>query len=72
MEEGRSTFKILTAEPIGQRLLVGLGLHGRTILQYLKEIGVSTRNRVDSVMDWNYWRAFLNAALDFLVPKLWS
>jgi hypothetical protein len=34
----------------------------------LKEIGVSTTNRVDSAQDGDYWRALVNAALDLRVP----
>ena len=33
-----------------------------------KEIGVNTRNWVDSVQDMDYWRALLNAALNLRVP----
>ena len=29
---------------------------------YLKEIGINTRNWVDSAQDRNYWRALVNAA----------
>ena len=31
----------------------------------LKEIGISTRDWVDSTLDMNYWRALVNAPLDF-------
>jgi hypothetical protein len=30
----------------------------------LKEIGVNTRNWVDSAEDWDYWRALVNAAIE--------
>ena len=33
----------------------------------LKEIGIIARNWVDSVQDKDYWRALVNAALDFRV-----
>jgi hypothetical protein len=34
MEEGRSSFKILTGKPTGKRPLGGLGVDGRTILEW--------------------------------------
>ena len=34
----------------------------------LKEVGIDTRNWVDSVHDWEYWRAFVNVALNLRVP----
>ena len=71
MEAGRSTFKILTGIPAGKRLL------GRprnrwedNIRMDLKEIGISTRNRVDLAQDKYYWRALLNAALNLRVPQI--
>ena len=33
------------------------------IRMYLKEIGMNTRNWVDSAPDRDYWRALVNAAL---------
>ena len=33
----------------------------------LKEIGINTRNWVDSVQDKDYWRTFVNVALDLRV-----
>ena len=38
----------------------------------LKEIGIKTRNWVDSAEDRDYWRAFVNAALNLRVHKPWS
>ena len=35
MKEGRSTFKILTGEAKGKRLLGGLSVDGRTILEWV-------------------------------------
>ena len=34
MDEGRSTFKILTGKPTGKRPLGDLGIEGRTILEW--------------------------------------
>ena len=34
----------------------------------LKEIGINTRNWVDSAKDRDYWKALVNAALNLRVP----
>ena len=69
MEEGRSTFKILTGKPIGKR---PLGMPRRrwedNIRMDLEEIGINAGNWVDSAQDRNYWRALVNAALNLRVP----
>ena len=36
---------------------------------YLKEMGVSTRNRDDSTQDMDYWRALVNVTLNLRVPQ---
>ena len=68
MAEGRSTFKILTGTPTGKR---PLGRPRRrwegNIRMDLKEIGIDTRNWVDSAQDRDYWRALVNSALDLRV-----
>ena len=33
-----------------------------------KEIGINTRNWIDSATDRDYWRALVNAALNLRVP----
>ena len=38
----------------------------------LKEMGINTRNLVDSPQDRDYWRALVNAALNLRVHKPWS
>ena len=69
MEEGRSTFKILTGKPTGKR---PLGRPRRrwedNIRMDLEEIGINAGNCVDSAQDRNYWRALVNAAFH----KRWS
>jgi hypothetical protein len=69
MEEGRSAFKDLIGKPNGKGLS---GMPRRTwednIRIDLKEIGINTRNWVDSAQDRDYWRALLNSALNLLVP----
>ena len=58
MEEGRSSFKILTDKPTGKR---PLGRPRRrwedNIRMDFKEMGIHTRNWVDSAQDRDYWRA---------------
>ena len=60
MEKVRSAFKILAGKPTGKRTL---GRPGRrwedNIRMNLREMGVNTRNWVDSFLD--YWRALVNA-----------
>jgi hypothetical protein len=69
MEESRSAFKILTGKPTGKRLLGRLRRSWvDNIRMDLKEIGMNTRNWVDSVQDRDYWRALVNAALNLRVP----
>ena len=65
MEEGRSAFKIFICKPTGKRPL------GRprskwedNFRTYLKEIGINTRNWVDSAQDRDYWRVLVNVALN--------
>jgi hypothetical protein len=69
IEEGRSTFKMLRDTPAGKR---PLGRPRRrwedNIRMDLTEIGINTRNWVGSAQDRDYWRALVNAALDFRVP----
>ena len=68
MEEGRSALEILTGKPIGKR---PLGRPRRrwkdNIRMDIKEIGINTRNWVDSAQDKDYWRALVNTALNLLV-----
>ena len=69
MEEGRSAFKILTGKPTGKR---PLGRPRRrwedNIRMDLEEIGINAGSWVDSAQDRNYWRAFVNVALNLRVP----
>ena len=66
MEEG--AFKILTGTPAGKR---PFGKPRRTwegnIRMDLKEIGINTRNWVDSPQDRVYWRALVSVALNLQV-----
>ena len=67
--EGRNAFKILTGTPAGKR---PLGRPRRrwedNITMDLKEIGIITRNLVDSAQDRDYWRALVKAELNLRVP----
>ena len=73
MEEDRSAFKILTGNSIGKR---PLGRPRRrwedNIIMDLKEMGISTRNWVDSTQDRDYCRGLVNASLKFRFHNLWS
>ena len=68
MEEGRSSFKILTDTPTGGSPL-GRSRHSWevNIRMDLKQIGISTRNWVDSAQDRNNWRVLVNATLNLRV-----
>ena len=69
MEERRSGFKILTGKPTGKRPLGRLRLRWEdNIRMDLEEIGINARNWVDSAQDRDYWRALVNAALNYRVP----
>ena len=63
MGEGRSAFKMLTCTPAGKRHL-GRPRSRRedNIRTELKEIGINTRNWVDSAQDMDYWRVLVNLA----------
>ena len=69
IKEDRSSFKILTGTPVEKRPL------GRPTRRWvdkirmdLKEIGIYTRNWVYSNQDMDYWRAFMNTALNLRIP----
>ena len=59
----------LKYKPIGKR---PLGRPRRrwedNIRMDLVEIGINTKNWVDSTQDRNYWRALVNAVLNLRVP----
>ena len=56
-------------KPTGKRLLGRLRHRGKdNIRMDLKEIGINTRNWVDLAQDRDYWRAFVNVALNLRVP----
>ena len=69
MVEGRSAFKILTGKPAGKR---SLGNSRRrwedNIRMDLTEIGIKTRNWIDSTQDRDYWRVLVNKAFNLRAP----
>ena len=71
MEEGKSTFKMLTGKPTGKRSSGRLRWRREgNIRMDLKEIrvGINTGNLVDSAENRDYWRTHVNAALNLQVP----
>ena len=68
MEGGRRAFKIRTGTPAGNK---PLGRPRRrwedNIRMDLKEIGINTRNWVDTAEYRDYWRALVNAALNLRI-----
>ena len=65
MEEGRNAFKILTGTLPGKRPLRRPRRRCEdNIRMDLKDIGLNTRNWVDSAQDRDYWRALVNSALN--------
>jgi hypothetical protein len=67
--DGRSAFKMLLGKRAGIRPL-GRPWHRweDNIRMDLKEIGIDTRNWIDSARDIYYWRALVNTALNLWVP----
>ena len=66
---GRNGFKMLTAKPTGKRPLERPKRRWEdNIRMHLKEIGIGTRNWVNSAQDKDYWRALVNSALNLRVP----
>ena len=70
-----SAFRIFAGIPTGKRPLERPRRRWEdNIRMDLEEIGINTRNWVDSVQGRDYWRALVNAALNLRVPKAieWS
>ena len=68
LEEGRSTFEILTGKPIRNRPLESPRHRWEDNIRIdFKEIGINTRNWVDSAQNRDYWRALVNATLNLRV-----
>ena len=69
MEEVRSAFKIVTGKLTGKRPLERRSRRWECNNRMnLKEIGINTKNWVDSAQGRDYWRALVNAALNHRVP----
>ena len=69
MKEGKCAFKILTGKLTGKRLLRRPRRRWEdNIRMDLEEIGINAGNWDDLAQDRDYWRAFLNAALNLPVP----
>ena len=60
---------ILTGKPIGKKPLGRpRGIWEENVRMYLEEMGVNTRNWIDSAQDREYWRALVNKALNLQFP----
>ena len=58
MEESRVAFKISAGKPTGKRPLERSRCRWEDYIRMdLKEIGINTRNCVDSVQDRGFWRS---------------
>ena len=69
MEEGRSNFKILADTPTGKRPLGSPMRRWEDNIRIdIKEIGINTRNWVDSAQNRDCWRALMIATLNLRVP----
>ena len=69
MQKGWSAFKILTGKPTGRRPLEKPRRRWKDNNRMnRKEIGINTRDWVDSAQHRNHWRVFVNAALNLRVP----
>ena len=64
MKVGRRAFKILTGKPSGRPRR----RWEDNIRMGLKEIGINTRNWVDSALYNNYWSVLVNVAVNHRVP----
>ena len=69
MEEGRVTFKILTYKQTYRKETLGSPWRRwvNTITMDLKEISISPKACIITALDKDYWRAFVNAALNLRV-----
>ena len=68
VEEDRSAFKILTGTPAGKSPLERPRRKWEVNIRMdLKEIGINTRNWVDSAQDRDYWSALMNATLNLRI-----
>ena len=69
MEEGRIAFRILIGKLTRKRPLARPRRGWEdNIRMDLKEMGINTRNWVDSAQDRDYWRVLVNAVLNLRVP----
>ena len=67
MEEGRSDFNILTGTPAFRKAQAQM--RGQYYIRMdLIEIGIHSRNQVNSAQDKDYWRSPVIAAMNLRVP----
>ena len=69
IKEGSSVFEILTGTLTGKSSLGRFRRRWKANIKFdLKEIGINTKNLVDSALDRDYWNVLVNVALNLLVP----
>ena len=68
MEEGRSSFNILTGTPAERPIVMPRRRWEENIRIDLKEMGINSWIWIDSAQDTDYWKAIVDAALNLRVP----
>jgi hypothetical protein len=68
MRERRSSCRILVENLRDRRHLEDPGVNGRIILKWFLEKWDGGINWIDLTWDWDRWRPFVNAVMNFRIP----